>query len=162
MERHRTVAGAPVRTATATWSAITALVIACLEPSPDIDTTEVSAEFAAAAPAGTSLIAGGYLTGARFTVIAGTMRLHIDVATGAEAFDTEADERLDAVPGAAIATSWTVYIDAPGTLTNIVSKVLAPLTHFHSGTAPAVTDTSSGRTSGITIDLDALARLGSR
>lgn len=159
MERHRTVAGSPVRTAAATWSALTALVVACLEPSPDIDTAEVSAEFASAAPAGTALIAGDYLTGERFTIIAGTMRLHIDVATGADAIDTEVDERLDAVPGAATATSWNVYIDAPGTLANTVSKVLAPLTHFHSGAAPAVSDTSSGRTSGITIDLDALARL---
>src|SRR5262245_15138571 len=123
MERQRTVAGPPARTSGEAWTVITDLVVASLDKSPSINGGVVRRQFEDAAPAGLALVAGGYLTGKRLTIVAGSLYLHIDVASGGDAFAAEADERPAAVPGAAAADTWSVFIDPPMALAKTIAEV---------------------------------------
>ena len=158
MERRRTIAGSPVRSASVTWASASGLIVATLSSSGQISDVDVAAECAAAAPTMELLIANDYLADERLTLVAAPVHLHILVATGTAAFDAEGDERLEAVPGGTTATGWRVYVDPPSSLKALVEDGLAGVQHFATGKAPAP-DEAAKSASSVAIDLTAFERL---
>lgn len=158
MDRYRSIAGSPVRSATETWSAVANLAAATLARSPRIEAEAVLKEFAAAAGAASALIAGRYVHGDCLTILAGTMRLHIDIADGEAAFAAQDDENLEPVPGAATADSWAVYINPPEILRPPTETATSVLEHFHVGPAPADVGPAAP-SAAFSIDLAALANM---
>ena len=61
MERHRTIAASPVRSAFEAWKVVTTLIADTLERSPAVPAGSVDAELAALAGLGPALVAGGHL-----------------------------------------------------------------------------------------------------
>lgn len=152
MARHRDVAASPVRTAADTWVVITELVAVTLDRSEDIDGDDVRRALAAAAPAGTALVAAGYTGSADITVVAGPLHLTIRTVTGADAFKAEAEENHNSVPGAATAKDWTVYLPSPAGLASLIEDVAAGSAHLSTDSPPAEASTANKSTTA-TIDL---------
>lgn len=158
MERRRTIAGSPIRSASETWLALTEIISSSLESSREIDEDAVRAECVAAGPAMCALIANGYLTEDRLTLVASPIYLHLYVATGDKAFNALDDEQIDAVPGGTAASTWAVYVDPPSTLSDLVSTSLAALPHFHASKAPAHAEAAKAAST-VLVDLDAFSRM---
>lgn len=158
MERRRTIAGSPVRSAEDTWAALTELIVATVAASPTVDAADAQAECEAAAPAMTVAIAAGRMDEDRLTLVAGPVYAHLYIATGAEAFDAQVDERLDAVVGGTTATDWCLYVDPPDLASSSVKAGLAGSTHLVVGQAPAHSS-ESDRSASASIDLGAFKRI---
>lgn len=156
MKRHRNVAAAPVRSPSETWRTISELVVATLERSSGIQPAEAKAAMAAAAPAGLTLIAGGYLDRHPITLIAGTVDCTIGTITGTRAFDV--DENLNPVPGAGAANDFTVHLPTPQPHDGLVSRVARSHPRLSAEQPPAPTQEASAMRGPI-IDLAALERL---
>lgn len=152
MARHRDVASSPVRTAADTWGVIGELISVTLDRSDDIDGDDVRRVLADATPAGTALVAADYTGSADITVVAGPLYLTIRTVAGADAFETEADENHNPVPGAATAKDWTVYLPNPAGLASLVEDVAAASEHLSTDSPPAEAPNASSSTSA-TIDL---------
>jgi len=155
MERHRTIAGSPVRSSTETWDALTDLIVATLDASSNIDAASVRNECEGVAATLSTIIAADCLGDDRLTLVADPVHAHLHVATGVDAFDAERDERLDAIPGGATATRWRVYVDPPALLDRIVKDGLSTADHFVIGRAPKPTESTAAARK-LTVDLDAL------
>lgn len=158
MERRRTIAGSPVRSAEDSWAALTELIVATVAGSPGIDAGDVRTECETAAPGMTVAIAAGRLEEDRLTLVADPVYAHLYVATGAGAFDAQDDERLDAVVGGATATDWCLYVDPPDLATSSVKAGLAGSPHFVVGQAPAHS-IQSDRSASAAIDLAAFKEI---
>jgi len=154
MERTRTIAGSPVRSSTATWTAVTELIVATLDVSPHLDGESIRAECDRIAGAMSAVIAANGLQGDGLTLVADPVHLHLLVATGNDAFSAEADERLDAVPGGTTATDWTLYVVPPALLEATVNEAAAGASHVKLGPPPAP-QSSKAQSAGFKIDLDA-------
>lgn len=154
MERTRTIAGSPVRSSSATWTALTDLVVATLEVSPHLDGKSVRAECDRIAGAMSAVIAANGLRGDGLTLVADPVFLHLRVAMGSDAFTAEADERLDAVPGGTTATDWSLYVVPPALLEATVNEAAAGASHVKLGPPPAP-QSSKAQSAGFEIDLDA-------
>lgn len=160
MKRHRKFAAAPVRSPAQAWDSITALVAATLERSNSIDLFDVSEAMSTAAPAGLALIAGGHLDREPLTLVAGEVHCTISTVSGTTAFDV--DENLNAIPGAASATSFTVHLPCPDPHGDLVRCVAGKSPHLSTGepSEPAV-EAAANKGQGI-IDLAALERARAR
>ena len=112
MLRYRTIAAAPVRSASATWQVITGLVADTIATVRRAFPVRSRAGHVAAAPAGRMLIAGGHLDRHPLTLIAGLVHCEITTVSGTAALTTE--ENLNPVPGAAGAETFTIYLPSPG------------------------------------------------
>ena len=99
MQRHRDIAAAPRRPASATWQAITDLMADTLDRSPNITRREVENVLLTARIAGLPLVAGGHLDTHSITLIAGQVNCTIGTVSGTGALSL--DENLGPIPGGA-------------------------------------------------------------
>ena len=157
MQRYRQVAAAPKRTASDTWDAITQLVVATLERSPNIAGSDVVAAMSAATPVGRMLVAGGHLDKYAVVVIADPVYLTITTVSGPEA--VVLDEDTGPVPGGSTATEWTIYLPTPDPLGDIVRSAIVSSTHLNADEPPAESVTKSSKSEDESaLNLDALAQ----
>jgi hypothetical protein len=164
MQRHRTIAAAPVRSASEAWQVVISLLTDTLERSPAIPTGSVASELAPMAGLGPALIAAGHLQVSPLLLVDQSIHLSITVATGDAAL--EVDEHLNPVPGGTSATAnWTLHLPAPIPLAEAVAGVVAGSAHLSTETPPseATGDTSQkASANGGLVNLDVLRQLGSR
>jgi hypothetical protein len=121
MQRRREVAAAPQRDAHATWTTVTALVVATLGRSPSIDESAVEAELEHARGVGRMLVAGGHLDREPLVLVAADLRLEIATVSADAALTLE--ENLEAVPGAAKAETWVLHFPLVSPLESIISTM---------------------------------------
>ena len=156
MLRYRTVAAAPIRSASATWRVITQLVTDTVAASATISRADAEQAMAAAAPAGRMLIAGGHLDRHPLTLIAGLVHCEITTVSGTAALTAE--ENLNPVPGAAGAATYTIYLPTPGPLAAVVANAVAGHPRLSDGqpTAPDEAPATAGASP--LIDRDAVRK----
>ena len=145
MDRHRKIAGSPVRTANEVWTVITNLVVVTLDRSPDIDGRDVRRTLDAFGAAGRALIAAGKLNTASITLVAVPLRLAIHTVSGEDAFRALEDENLNPVPGASTAADWILHVPRPDGLAALVDEVVQGITHV-STDRPDVTEATKTTT----------------
>lgn len=156
MQRHRDVAAAPARSPLAAWGLITDLVVATLDRSPTVTAAAVRAAMDTAQPAGLALIAGGHLDKTPLTLVAGSLYCTIGTVSGTSALGLE--ENLNAVPGAASATGFTVHLPCPEPHLDLIRQVADTSPHLSTDTPAEPAVAAAGRSGGI-IDLAALERM---
>lgn len=133
MTRTRLIAASPVRTAGATWEAITELVARSLDRSSSNTAGDVRQVLERLSGAGVALVAGGYLNRDPVTIVASPLRLQVQTVSGEEAFSALEEENPNPVPGAATAESWRIYLPRPSGLAALVDEAV-------DGVAEASTD----------------------
>lgn len=152
MLRHRTIAAAPLRSASATWRVITDLVADTIAKSSALSREEAEQAMSAAAAAGRMLIAGGHLDRHPITLSAGAVHCEITTVSGTAALTAE--ENLNPIPGAANADSFTIYLPAPDPLQGLVAETVAGHDRL-SGSKPPAPRSEAGK-AGPLIDTAAL------
>ena len=163
MERHRTIAASPVRSAAEAWEVVTTLVADTLERSPAVPAGSVGAELAVLDGLGPALIAGGHLESKGLVLCDAGLHVTVTVVTGDAALGVE--ENLNPVPGGASATDgWTLYIPLPGALDASVEAAAKRSSHLSVETPPksAPGAKAKKREAGSAIDLDALREEASK
>jgi len=155
MQRHRDIAAAPRRAATATWQAITDLVADTLDRSPHLARVEVEMVLLTARPAGLPLVAGGHLDKHPITLVAGPVNCTIGTISGTAALSL--DENLGPIPGGASATGFTVHLPTPNPLEELVRKTAQRSPHLSAEPPARMEATASGDRREL-VDLEALAR----
>jgi hypothetical protein len=161
LKRHRDIAAAPLRGASATWQVIAQLIADSLERSNVIDRSDVEAAMAAAAPVGRHLVAGGHLDRMPLTVVAAPIYCTIGTVSGTAALSLE--ENLDPVPGGATATEFVVYLPTPTPIARMVEETATGSPHLSAAAPPddgddARTTTAKSDASAGLLNLEALAR----
>jgi hypothetical protein len=162
MNRRRTVAAAPVRTASEAWLRVVNLLADTLERSPSIPDGSVTAELAALDGLGPALVAGGHLESDGLVLVDTALHVTIVVLTADRALDVE--ENLNPVPGGATATEgWKVFVPSPKPLASAVAAAVAKSNHLSDDTAPDAPP-EGGKAAGREglLDLDALRGLRGR
>ena len=135
MQRRRTVAASPLRSAPEAWEAISDLISRTLDASPSIAAADVEAALVAVAPAAIALIAGGHSDRTPFGLVAADLILSVETASGGAAFDI--DEQMNVVPGAATATDWMVHLPRPDLIGNFIDEVADGVDHVTTADIPA-------------------------
>ncbi|NCL78247.1 hypothetical protein AIIKEEIJ_06223 [Rhodococcus sp. YH1] len=158
MQRSRTIAGSPVRTAADAWSRVVQLLADTLERSSAVPEGSVAASLDKLQGIGSALAAGGYLDQVPLVLVDDGMYVSIRIVRGDNAFTVE--ENLDPIPGGASATNgWMLHIPSPDHLEGALESAAAD--NEHVSTAPAPTYQAQARTpSTATIDATALRRVG--
>jgi hypothetical protein len=159
LRRHRDIAAAPSRSATATWQAITDLIVNTLDRSPHIDRSEVESVMATAATVGRPLVAGGHLDQHLLTLLADPVHCAIRTISGAAALSFE--ENLDPIPGGGQATDFTLHLPTPDPLEGLVRATAERSPHLSADPPPdpaTHTQAENGKLSNTLVDLEALAR----
>ena len=157
MERHRTIAASPVRSAFEAWEVVTTLIADTLERSPAVPAGSVDAELAALAGLGPALVAGGHLERKGLVLCDAGLHVTVTVVTADAALGVK--ENLNPVPGGSSATDgWTLYIPLPGALDASVVAAAERSSHLSVETPPksGPAPTSKKTEVGSAIDLDAL------
>jgi hypothetical protein len=154
MRRTRVIVAAPVRSATATWQVISQLIADTIATSASCTEQDAQAAMQAAAPVGRMLIAGGHLDRTPVVLVAGPVHCEITTVSGTSAL--RAEENLNAIPGAASATTFTIYLPAADPLTGLVAEAAA--THPRLSAAAPPAPEQQARSAGALIDTDALRR----
>src|SRR5207245_8643838 len=108
-----------------------------------------------AAEVGRHLVAGGYLAKSALVLVAGSLRLEIRTITGDDAL-TSGDDAT-AVPGAAQASDWMLYLPTPDPLGKTVKAAAEKNAHLSSGAPPDTAE--QAKSAGPAIDRDAIRRL---
>jgi hypothetical protein len=152
--RYRTIAAAPVRSASETWQVITGLVADTISTAAVLSPSEAEQAMAVAAPAGRMLIAGGHLDRHPLTLITGLVHCEITTVSGTAALTAE--ENLNPVPGAAGAETFTIYLPTPDPLEAVVSAAAAGHVGLSSAAPPAEPQAAARSGSAPLIDLAAL------
>lgn len=155
MLRHRTVAASPVRGASATWQIITDLVADTIAVSAGISRSDAVQAMAAAAPVGRMLIAGGHLDRHPITLVAGLVHCEIVTMSGTAALTVE--ENLNPIPGAADATTYTIYLPAAAPLAAVVAEAVDGHPRLSDARPPAPEEKKAGGM-GPLVDLDAIRK----
>ena len=155
MLRYRTVAAAPVRIASATWQIITDLVADTIAASGTLTRSDAMEAMAAAAPAGRMLVAGGHLDRHPLTLVAGLVHCEITTVSGTAALTTE--ENLNPIPGAADATTYTIYLPAPVPLAAVVAEAADGHPRLSDARPPAAVDKKTAG-AGPLIDMNAVRK----
>ena len=119
MLRYRTVAAAPVRSASATWQIITDLVADTIAASGTLTRSDAMEAMAAAAPAGRMLIAGGHLDRHPLTLVAGSGPLRDHHRVGHRRADHRGEPQPD--PRRGRRETYTIYLPAPAPLAAVVA-----------------------------------------
>jgi hypothetical protein len=154
MLRSRTIAASPVRSASATWQAVTGLVADTIATSAALSRSEAEQAMSVAAPAGRMLIAGGHLDQHPLTLVAGLVHCQISTVSGTAALTAE--ENLNPVLGAAAAETFTIYLPSPDPLGSVVSAAVAGHGRLSDAIPPA--DAKTTASSSLLIDPDALRK----
>lgn len=155
MLRYRSVAAAPMRSASAAWQVITDLVVGTIAASAELSRSDAEQAMAVAAPAGRMLIAGGHLDRHPLTLIAGLVHCEITTVSGTPALTAE--ENLNPVPGAVGAAVYTIHLPVPDPLTAVVADVVAGHPRLSDVPPPAPGRRAAAGT-GPLIDLDAVRK----
>lgn len=154
MRRRRDVAAAPERSATDTVGTIGTLVRDTLATSASIDLDDVDAALDAARPALLALVSGGHLDRDALVLVAASLHLSVTSVSGDRALTLE--ENLAAVPGAASATTWTLYLPTPDPLAATVTAVAKRHERLSAEEPPS--DAQAEEKTASMVDLDAFAR----
>ena len=163
MERHRTIAASPVRSATDAWQLVTGLIANTLERSPNVVAGSVAGELAALDGLGPALIAGGHLESKGLVLCDVGLHVTIQVVTADAALGV--NENLNPVPGGASATDgWMLHIPLPGALDASVVAAAKRSSHLSVDKPPesAPAAKAEKREAGSAIDLEALGKETSR
>lgn len=163
MERHRTIAASPVRSASQAWTVVTALIASTLERSPNVVAGSVGGELAVLDGLGPALIAGGHLESKGLVLCDVGLHLTIQVVTADAALGVK--ENLNPVPGGANATDgWMLHIPLPGALDASVVAAAKRSSHLSVDKPPksAPAAKSTEQETGSAIDLEALRKETSR
>lgn len=131
------------------------LVVDTLTASPHIPVKDVRTALEAAASVGRHLVAGSYLNKSPLVLVAATLRLEILTISGDDAL-TEGDDAT-AVPGAATASDWTLYLPKPKPLTETVRGVAKTNPHLSSEDPPETAEET--KSAEPAIDREAIRRL---
>ena len=159
MERHRTIAASPVRSASQAWAVVTALIASTLERSPNVAAGSVGGELAVLDGLGPALIAGGHMESRGLVLCDVDLHLTIQVVTADAALGVK--ENLNPVPGGASATDgWMLHIPLPGALDASVVAAAKRSSHLSVDKPPAAR--LKNQESGSAIDLEALRKETSR
>ena len=155
MERHRTIAASPVRSATDAWKVVTTLVADTLERSAAIPARSVGVELAALDGLGPALIAGGHLESKGLVLCDVGLHVTVTVVTADAALRVK--ENLNPVPGGASATDgWMLYVPLPGALDASVEAAAKRSSHLSVEPPPKSAPAAKKREAGLAIDIDAL------
>ena len=163
MERHRTIAASPVRSATDAWQLVTALIASTLERSPKVPAGSVAGELAALDGLGPALIAGGHLESKGLVLCDVGLHVTIQVVTADAALGV--NENLNPVPGGGSATDrWMLHIPLPGALNASVVAAAKRSSHLTVDKPPESAPAAKveKREAGSAIDLEALRKETSR
>jgi hypothetical protein len=155
MQRHRDIAAAPRRPATATWQAITDLVADTLDRSPHLARADVERVLLTARIAGLPLVAGGHLDKHPITLVTGAVDCTIGTVSGTAALSLE--ENLGPIPGGSSATGFTVHLPTPDPLEDLVRNTADRSPHL-SADPPTGAETRPPRSQAQLVDFEALAR----
>jgi hypothetical protein len=155
LQRHRDVAAAPRRPATATWQAITDLVADTLDRSPHLTRADVEGVLLTARIAGLPLVAGGHLDKHPITLVAGAVNCTIGTVSGTAALSLE--ENLSPIPGGASAIEFTLHLPTPDPLEDLVRTTAQRSRHL-SAEPPAPADPRQVSDQRQLVDFEALAR----
>ena len=161
MKRHRTVAAAPVRSATAAWQVVATLLADTLERSPAVPEGSVGEELSALDGLGPALIAGGHLESKGLVLCDVGLHLTVTVLTADAALGVK--ENLNPIPGGASATEgWMLYLPLPGALDASVEAAANRSVHLSTEPPPKSTPTQKKGEAASVVDVDALRRESSK
>ena len=163
MERYRTIAASPVRSASEAWEVVVALIANTLERSPNVVGGSVANELAVLDGLGPALIAGGHLESKGLVLCDVGLHVTVRVVTADAALGI--DENLKPVPGGAGATDgWILHIPLPGPLDASVVAAAKRSPHLSVDAPPASTPAGRAKKqeAGSAIDLEALRKETSR
>ncbi len=134
MRATRTIPARPVNDAAAVAAKIVALIVETLAPAEAIDRADVEAELYAAAPTIGLLAAAGHLRSDELVLVAGGLRLQIDIPVGENAL--AATESVSPPRGAATANTWTLHLPSPTPLGPVVNAAVRDCPHLTIEPAP--------------------------
>lgn len=161
MERYRTIAASPIRSATDAWTVVTTLIADTLERSPNVPAGSVCNELGVLNGLGPALIAGGHLESKGLVLCDVGLHLTITVVTSDAALDVK--ENLNAVPGGGTATdAWLLHIPLPGALDASVKAAAERSEHLSVEKAPQSAPSVKKGEARSSIDLEALRRVKPR
>src|SRR5512138_1771686 len=159
MQRARTIAGPPQRTATAAWETVATLIGDTLTVSGRVTADTVAAALAPLRGLGPALIAAGHLETSAAVLVSGPLYVSITVATGGAV--TEVQENLNPVPGGANATTdWVLYLPNPANFAVPLATAVKQSAHLSVAAPPERTAAVAASTTVGLVDLAALDRLG--
>ena len=160
MERRRTIAAAPVRSASEAWQVVSTLLADTLERSSAISVGSVAQELATLYGLGPALIAGGHLESKGLVLVDVGLHLTVSAITADAALQVE--ENLNPVPGGASATEgWILYLPQVGALDAIIAEVVGKSAHLSADPPPtsAPAARAEGRSRESLIDVEALRKM---
>jgi hypothetical protein len=162
MERIRSIAAAPVRSASDAWQVLSTLLTDTLERSSSVPVGSVAKELASLKGLGPALIAGGHLESKGLVLVDEGMHVTIRVLTADAALEVE--ENFNPIPGGANATDgWILHFPSAGPLDSALKSAVKLSPHLSTDdpptSAPAQKSESASRS---LIDIDALRGLGNR
>lgn len=161
MQRSRTIAGSPLRSAGEAWKTIVTLIESTLERSPNVPNGSVKEHLLTASGLGVAMTASGALDTHPLVLIAGDLELTIMVKSYDSAFLV--DENLDPVPGGAQApANWVLHIPAVGLFADAAAEAAEGSTHLSSGPPKQTPPSTDVKSSNSAMDLDAFRQLGGR
>lgn len=136
---------------------ITDLIRDSVTRSEHLDSGTIDDALGTAKPALLALTAGGHLDSDPIVVVAAQLHLSITTVTGDGSLHLE--ENLGAVPGAATATDWTLYLPPSPPLAAMVEATAAKHPNLSAAEPPEsrVEDRAADRSAAAAIDFDALA-----
>lgn len=158
MERQRTIAASPVRSAADAWDVVATLLATTLERSPSVPAGSVAGELAVLEGLGPALIAGGHLESDGLVLCDVGLHLTIRVVTADAALAVK--ENINAVPGGGSATSaWVLHVPLPGALDTSVVRTVKRSPHLSVEAPPKTAPVARAEPAARALDLDALRRL---
>ena len=161
MERQRTIAASPVRSAAEAWKVVAILLADTLERSPAVAAGSVARELGALDGLGPALIGGGHLESNGLVLCDVGLHVTVRVLTADAALGVE--ENLNPVPGGASATKgWMLYLPLPGPLDASVEAAAKRSVHLSVEPPPKSAPASKKGEAASAIDLDALRRESSK
>ena len=161
MQRRRSIAAGPVRTASQAWETVVVLFTVTLGRAPAIDQDQVRQSLARLAGVGPMLVGPHHLEKHDLVLVAGPLELAVNTVSGPEALSL--DENLDEVPGAATAVDWDLWLPNVDPLVAWLERAVQGDRHLHvgqpdqGGVNKANGDASAKRYG--KVDLDAFRRL---
>lgn len=153
MQRRRTIAASPRRTAAEVWKTICSLIGDTLERSSSIDRDHVDTALAPLDQLARMLISAGHLEKHPLVLVADELWLEISTASGAEALTM--DENLNPVPGGGTATDWTLHVPQVEPMAKLVRAAATGQTHLSADEPVEKTQTSASAAAGV--DIEALS-----
>lgn len=152
MRATRVIPGRPEASGGDVSTAIVDLIASTLSNSPALDPAAVRTELEGADSLFSLLANGGYLAGGGLVLVAGTLRLTIEVPVGEAALTAERDVRVPS--GTATATDWTLHLPSAEHLTPAIETVVEQASHLTNDAPPA--DAPTTKAAALHVDLSRL------